>query len=63
VLAPIQDYTDRAFNVVLQFYDMNKDGDIVESVKIIRSRIMNLQNLDWKRLVAVMQQVARRSSR
>jgi len=63
VLAPIQDYTDRAFNVVLQFYDMNKDGDIVESVKIIRSRIMNLQNLDWKRLVAVMEQVARRNSR
>ena len=56
VLVPITEYTDRAFAAVLSFYDMKKEGDLAAAVKVIRSRIMNLQTFDWKKLVAVMEQ-------
>ena len=56
VLVPIQDYTDRAFAVVLPFYNMKREGDLANAVKLIRSQIMNLQTFDWKKLVAIMEQ-------
>jgi Fe-S-cluster containining protein len=54
VLLPITDYTDRAFAVVLPFYNMKKEIDLAAAIKLIRSQIMNLQTFDWTKLVAVM---------
>jgi Fe-S-cluster containining protein len=54
VLVPIADYTDRAFAVVLPFYNMKKEIDFAAAIKLIRSQIMNLQAFDWTKLVAVM---------
>lgn len=54
VLVPIEDYTDRAFAAVLPFYQMEKERDIAKAVKLIRGRIMNLQEYDWKKLASIM---------
>jgi Fe-S-cluster containining protein len=56
VLVPIADYTDRAFAAVLPFYNMKREGDLSQALKLIRSQIMNLQTFDWRRLVAVIEQ-------
>ncbi len=56
VLDPLPDYTDRAFASVLPFYNMNREGDISKSIKLIRSQIMNLHSFDWTKLVAIMEQ-------
>jgi Fe-S-cluster containining protein len=55
VLVPRPDYTNRAFTAVLAFYKMEKEQDVAKAVKLIRSQIMNLQEYDWKKLVAVME--------
>jgi len=55
VLVPLSDYTDRAFAAVLSFYDMKKEVDREKAIKTIRSRIMNLQEFDWKKLVAIIE--------
>jgi len=62
VLVPIADYTDRAFAAVLPFYNMKREGDLSQALKLIRSQIMNLQTFDWRRLVAVIEQTASRRS-
>ena len=55
VLAPISEYTDRAFAAVLSFYNLQKDGDDEKAVKTVRAQIMNLQEFDWKKLVAIIE--------
>jgi len=55
VLVPIADYIDRAFAAVLPSYQLEKERDIAKAVKLIRSQIMNVQEYDWKKLVAVME--------
>jgi Fe-S-cluster containining protein len=62
VLVPIADYTDRAFAAVLPFYNMKREGDLSQALKLIRSQIMNLQTFEWRRLVAVIEQTASRRS-
>ena len=62
VLVPLSDYTDRAFAAVLSFYNMKKEGDLSRALKLIRSRIMNLQTFDWGKLVAVIEQTGFRRS-
>lgn len=57
VLVPLPDYTDRAFAAVVKFYELEKERDIAKAVKLIRGRIMNLQEYDWKKLVKVMEDV------
>lgn len=62
VLAPLAAYTDRAFEAVMPFYDMRPEGDIAKSVRPIRSRIMNLQSFDWKKLLAIIEQAGSRNT-
>ena len=57
VLVPIADYTDRAFAAVLPFYNMKREGDLSRSIKLIRSQILNLQTVDWSKLVAMLEQI------
>jgi Fe-S-cluster containining protein len=59
VLDPIHEYTDRAFAVVLPFYNIKErsGGGEEAAVKLIRAQIMNLQAYDWKKLIAVMEKV------
>jgi len=56
VLMPVAEYTDRAFAAVLQFYNMKREGDVAEAIRIVRSQIMNLRSFDWSKLVAAMDQ-------
>jgi Fe-S-cluster containining protein len=56
VLVPLPQYTDRVFVAVLPFYKMMQEGDSAAAIKLIRSQIMNLQDFDWKKLVAVIEQ-------
>lgn len=60
VLIPLADYTDRAFAAVLPFSDIKREGDIEKAIKTIRSRIMNLQEFDWKKLVAIIEKAVAR---
>ena len=53
VLAPIADYTDRAFAAVAPFYSTKAEGDPAKVVRHIRSQIMNLQTVDWRKLAAL----------
>jgi hypothetical protein len=45
---------------MLPFYNMKREGDLSQALKLIRSRIMNLQTFDWGRLVAVIEQTGSR---
>jgi len=56
VLVPIEDYTDRAFNAVLAFYNLKKNDDLTRSLRHVRSKIMNLQTYDWSKLLQSMEQ-------
>ncbi len=56
VLEPIVEYTDRAFEAVLPFYNMNKQGDTSKGIRIVRSQIMNIHSFDWTKLVSIMDQ-------
>ncbi len=56
VLVPLPDYIDRAFAVVLPFYNIKKEGDPAKAVRLVRSQIMNLQTYDWKKLVVLLDQ-------
>jgi len=60
VLVPLVDYTDRAFAAVMPFYSLKPEADVSKAIKLIRSRIMNLQTYDWKKLVAVIEQAGSR---
>ena len=60
VLVPLADYTDRAFAAVMPFYSLKPEADVSKAIKLIRSRIMNLQTYDWKKLVAVIEQAGSR---
>jgi len=55
VLVPIEDYTDRAFSAVLGFYKLKKNDDLTRSLRLVRSRIMNLQTYDWSKLLHTME--------
>jgi len=55
VLAPIEEYTDRAFTAVMAFYGMKKAAGPAGAARLIRGRIMNLQALDWKKLAALIE--------
>jgi Fe-S-cluster containining protein len=54
VLVPIEEYTDRAFSAILAFYDLKKNDDPARSLRLVRSRIMNLQTYDWSKLLLAM---------
>jgi hypothetical protein len=54
VLVPLADYTDRVFAAVLPFYNLKKGVDPANSIKLIRSQIMNLLSFDWKKLAALL---------
>ncbi len=56
VLVPLAEYTDRAFGAVAQFYEMKSENNISGTIKLIRSRIMNIQTYDWKKLVSILEQ-------
>jgi len=56
VLVPIADYTDRVFASVLPFYNMKREGDVSQAIKLIRAQIMNLQTFNWDKLVAMIEQ-------
>lgn len=56
VLVPLTDYTDRAFAAVLAFYGLKGGGDAAASVRAVRSRIVNLQEFDWKKLAGMLEQ-------
>ena len=60
VLVPLVDYTDRAFAAVMPFYSLKPEADVSKAIKLIRSRIMNLQTYDWMKLVAVIEQAGSR---
>ncbi len=62
VLEPIQDYADRAFAAVLPFYNMKREGDAMNAVKLVRSQIMNLQTYDWKKMIVSMEKFDSRKS-
>jgi Fe-S-cluster containining protein len=47
VLVPIPDYTDRAFGAVLSFYSLLNEKDREKAIKLIKAKIMNLQEMDW----------------
>jgi Fe-S-cluster containining protein len=53
VLVPIADYTDRAFVAAAPFYAVKAGGDPAKITRLIRSQIMNLQTVDWKKLAAL----------
>jgi hypothetical protein len=55
VLTPIQGYTNRAFSVVLSFYDIADGADEILAVNnIIHSQAVNLRTFDWKKLAGIM---------
>jgi hypothetical protein len=63
VLDPISEYTDRAFAALLPFYNIKDHaGGGEAATKLIRAQIMNLQTYDWKKLIAVMENVDSRAS-
>lgn len=62
VLVPLTDYTDRAFAAVLPFYGMKREDDLALAIKLIRSRITNLQTFDWKKLVSILEQGGHRNT-
>ncbi len=53
VLVPLAEYTDRAFAVVLPFYNMQRRGDLSQAIKLIRAQIMNLQTFNWDTLASM----------
>ncbi len=54
VLTPVKAYTNRAFSVMLPFYDVKETTD--EAVdRIINGEVINLQSFDWKKLVRTME--------
>ena len=55
VLVPLAEYTDRSFGAVLAFYGMKREADLAQAIKLIRSRIMNIQTFDWKKLVSLLE--------
>ncbi len=54
VLVPLPDYIDRAFAAVIPFYNMKKEVDPSQAVRLVRSQIMNLRTYDWGKLVALL---------
>ncbi len=62
VLVPIADYTDRAFAALLPFYNMKREGDLVQAIKLIRAQILNIQTFNWGKLVAMLEQTGSRST-
>ncbi len=55
VLVQLEEYTDRAFTAVLSFYAMKKGDDLTRALRLVRSRIMNLQTYDWSKLLLAME--------
>jgi len=49
VLVPLEEYSDRAFTAVHSFYNMKKNDDLTRSLRIVCSKIMNLQTYDWSK--------------
>jgi Fe-S-cluster containining protein len=58
VLVPLTEYTDRAFGAVVPFYALKPENDISVTIKLIRSRIMNIQTFDWRKLVSILEKSA-----
>lgn len=54
VMLPLAGYTDRVFTIVIPFYNMKKDVDPAQAVRLIRTQLMNLQTYDWKKLIETM---------
>lgn len=54
VLSPINDYTDRSFAAVIPLYAGAGGGDRESAIRSIRAQIMNLQTVDWKKLVVLL---------
>lgn len=62
VLVPLAEYTDRAFAAVVPFYTMKPESDVSWTIKVIRSRIMNIQTFEWKKLVSLLEKAGSHSS-
>ncbi len=60
VLAPRQDYIDRAFETVIPLYNIGEGMERDRAAKQIRSQAMNLRTFDWKGLAAAMEKAERR---
>ncbi|MBI4691455.1 MAG: YkgJ family cysteine cluster protein [Nitrospirae bacterium] len=56
VLTPIQEYTDRAFYIMLPFYGITDETDKAHVIKnnLIHSQVRILQLLNWKELAVKM---------
>lgn len=57
VLQPDPAYLDRAFEAVLPFYNMNREGDTAAAIRMVRAQIMNLLSFDWSKLAQQMEKV------
>lgn len=53
VLVPLSDYTDRSFAAVRSFYGNEKEKDTARTIQIIKGKIMNLQERNWKMLITL----------
>lgn len=64
VLTPLQDFTDRAFYVMLPFYGITRESERTQAVsnKVLNARVMNLQECDWKALAGKMEEADLRTS-
>lgn len=52
---PIRVYTERAFSVMPPFYRASERTDRSEAIDtIIRTRALSLPSLEWKELLAIM---------
>jgi len=62
VLTPIEEFSDRAFFVMLPFYGITKDDQRLLAIKnrVMHARVQNLQSCDWKNLAAKMEDHDRR---
>lgn len=57
VLTPLQDFIDRAFYVMLPFYGITRESERIQAVrnKVLNTRVLNLQECDWKALAKKME--------
>lgn len=53
VLVPLEDYTNRAFSVVLPFYGVTGEAQKLHVIKnrLIHTQAENLQGMEWKNLI------------
>lgn len=59
VLTPLQDFIDRAFYIMLPFYGILREDERMQAVRnrILNTRVLNLQECDWKALAGKMEDI------